>query len=237
MARTILVVDSDPQARSTLVEILENAGYRTVSADGVATATRILQEARPDLVVTEIRLDGYNGLHLIATAPEPLRAVVVTAYADPTIESDARRFGADYLTQPVDPEALLAAVARQLSRGRDEAMFAPARQWPRIDVHDVERVDLDGRPARVVNVSDGGACLELEEWRPNEHPGPVTLRRGDVEMPMYVAWERRLAAGRWLCGVQTTTESAEPWTRIVRAVLRPGDFERSGETGFDVHHG
>ena len=61
----------------------------------------MLAESQPDLLITDVRLDAYNGLHLVAMAPRPIPAIVVTGFADPSIEADARRLGADYLVKPI----------------------------------------------------------------------------------------------------------------------------------------
>lgn len=199
--------------------MLEQGGYQALLADGMPTAQRMLEDDPPDLVVTEIRLNGYNGLHLIATAPTPVRAVVVTAYADPAIERDARRLGADYLTKPVDAEALLAAVARQLSRGRSEDLFMPARQSPRTAVRGRVMVDVDGIPARICDLSDSGARLELPQSPAGTEAGRVALQSEGFAGSMYVAWERQVGATLWLCGVQVSDDDAERWRAFVSATL------------------
>jgi len=216
MAWTVLIVDPDRKARMSLKGLVERAGYRTLCAEGLPAATRLLQAQTPDILVTEIRLDGYNGLHLIAAAPEPIPAVVVTAYADPAIEMDARRFGAEYLARPVDADALLGAMARQLARGRGDTRFTPARYWPRIAVRDIILVDLAGRSAQVRNVSEGGACLDLHT---RTATGPLPLRRDDVVVTAHLAWERQIAPRRWRCGVQVTSESAARWSAIVEDII------------------
>ena len=217
MSRTVLIVDADHQARSHVAGILQCAGYRTECVGNLTTAARIVRERPPDLVITEIRLDGYNGLHLMATAERPLRAIVITSLTDPAIEVDARRFGADYLTKPVQTEALLTAVVRQLSRDLREALFVPARQWQRTVVRDIIVIDFDGRPARIRDVSDGGACLDVDHQR-GPRLGPITVRRDGVDVRMYVAWERRLSRGHWLCGLQVASESVVRWRSVVTAI-------------------
>jgi ActR/RegA family two-component response regulator len=61
---------------------------------------RSLATTPPHLLITEIRLDSYNGLHLIAMAPKPIPAIVITGYPDRAVEADARRLGAEYLAKP-----------------------------------------------------------------------------------------------------------------------------------------
>ena len=84
-------------------------------------------------------------------------------------------------------------------------------------VRDIIVIDVNGRPARVRDVSDGGACLEVDHPR-GPRLGPITVRRDGVDVRMYVAWERRLAQGHWLCGLQAASESAVRWRGIVTAI-------------------
>jgi len=49
-----------------------------LTATTVPEAMRALATTPPNLLITEIRLDSYNGLHLIAMAPKPIPAIVIT---------------------------------------------------------------------------------------------------------------------------------------------------------------
>jgi DNA-binding response OmpR family regulator len=95
--------------------LLAEAGYIAVTARSVPTAMQILTAEPPDLLIVDVRLEGYNGLHLIAMAPTPIPAIVVTGFADSVLEADARRLGADYLRKPISPSTLYALVAQRLS--------------------------------------------------------------------------------------------------------------------------
>ena len=81
--------------RAELVKLLADAGFETLTAGTVPDAMRFLSTAQPHLLITEIRLDTYNGLHLIAMAPKPIPAIVITGYPDRAVEADARRLGAE----------------------------------------------------------------------------------------------------------------------------------------------
>jgi len=114
VAFRLLVADDDPNIRRYLSKLLTGAGYDVVLAGDIPSAMHVMANHGADLLITDVRLDGYNGLHLIAMAPQPLPAIVLTGFADPTIEAEARQLGADYLLKPVEGPVLLAAVARRL---------------------------------------------------------------------------------------------------------------------------
>src|SRR5215207_3218764 len=134
MAQKILIVDDNATTRGELAKLLADAGFETMTAATVPDAMRALTATPPHLLITEIRLDSYNGLHLIAMAPKPIPAIVITGYADRAVEADARRLGAEYLSKPVAPGELYAAVQRALNTAATRGVFMPPRADPRTDV-------------------------------------------------------------------------------------------------------
>jgi CheY-like chemotaxis protein len=60
----VLVVDDDPDVRHSVCAVLESAGYRTLTAANSRDAIAQL-EARPDLVLTDMNMDGSSGLEVI----------------------------------------------------------------------------------------------------------------------------------------------------------------------------
>jgi DNA-binding response OmpR family regulator len=117
-AERILVVEDDQAALAGCVELLAAAGYAVAGAATFDEARRALRPA-PDLLITDVRLGAYNGLHLIARARAHRRhipAIVLTAFPDDVIRAEARQMGAIYLEKPVDSERLLATVARALAQ-------------------------------------------------------------------------------------------------------------------------
>jgi DNA-binding NtrC family response regulator len=112
----LLVVDDEPSVRRYFSDLLCGAGYDIVTAADIPSAMHVMAEGTADLLITDVRLDGYNGLHLLAMAPNPIPAIVVTGFPDAAVEAEARQLGADYLLKPIDPTQLLAAVARRLAR-------------------------------------------------------------------------------------------------------------------------
>src|SRR4026209_2984026 len=111
----ILIVDDNTATRGELVKLLADAGFETLTTATVPDAMRVLSTAQPDLHITEIRLDTYNGLHLVAMSPKPIPAIVITGYPDRAVEADARRLGAEYLSKPVSPGELYATIQRTLT--------------------------------------------------------------------------------------------------------------------------
>lgn len=218
MPHRILIVDDDEPTRVGLAMLLEDAGYETITASTVPAAIKLLSDARPDLLLVDIRLDEYNGLHLVAVRPEPIPAIVLTGFADPAIEADARRLGAEFLLKPIAPSVLTSLVRRVLSEGR---MGSSIRRWPRKTVMTEVRVDVDDTAARVLDVSYGGVCVEMRRGEGAGPPGAfrMFLPHADMPVPVEVVWTRRRDATTWLCGGMVADAAAASWRMVVDTIL------------------
>jgi DNA-binding NtrC family response regulator len=111
----VLIVDDDGATRRGLVQLLAQAGYDATAVGTFDEARRIIGATPPDLLITDIRLEAYNGLQLILNSPRPIPTIVITGFADPVLEAEARRGGAAYLVKPVQPLELLEVVAKKLA--------------------------------------------------------------------------------------------------------------------------
>lgn len=119
--RVLLVEDDESLRRVTQVH-LEQAGYEVATAPGAAEALTLLEKSPQDLVVTDLKMPGMSGLDLLrrikAEYPE-IVVIVLTAFG--TVESavEAMKLGAyDYITKPVQPDALRLVIGRALEHLR-----------------------------------------------------------------------------------------------------------------------
>jgi DNA-binding NtrC family response regulator len=111
----VLIVDDDGSTRRGLVQLLVQAGYDATAVGTFEEARRIISVTPPDLLITDIRLEEYNGLQLILNSPRTIPTIVITGFADPVLEAEARRGGAAYIVKPVQPLQLLEVVAEKLA--------------------------------------------------------------------------------------------------------------------------
>jgi DNA-binding NtrC family response regulator len=116
----ILIVDDDSSVRRVLQMQLSEAGYRVELAATGAEAHRIVLELHPKLVITDLRMPELDGIELLRSIRhEEIQTTVIMITAFGSIETavDAMRLGAyDYITKPIDYEALLLAVHRAMER-------------------------------------------------------------------------------------------------------------------------
>jgi two-component system response regulator HydG len=116
----VLVVDDEASARSGLEKLLKQSGYDVDSAGHGAEALAVAAEHPPDVVVTDLRMPEMDGMQLLAKLREQdpnLPVIVATALGDVGTAVAAMRAGAqDYLTKPIDIDALTMAIDRALER-------------------------------------------------------------------------------------------------------------------------
>ncbi len=112
MAKTVLVIDDDPDQRRLLERTLPTRGYQVLlAADGEA-GLALATTRRPDAIVLDVmmpRLNGFQTCRRLKAQPATahLPVVMLTAKDQPADELWAREVGADeYLTKPVEVGAL-----------------------------------------------------------------------------------------------------------------------------------
>jgi len=65
----LLIVDDDRETVDGLTELLEDAGFECDGATSFEAAIAAMRASPPDVLVTDIRLQGFNGLHLVLRRP------------------------------------------------------------------------------------------------------------------------------------------------------------------------
>jgi DNA-binding NtrC family response regulator len=136
----ILIVDDEPNVRKVLGALLEQAGYATTRGESAEQALDLVRSQDPDLVLTDLRMPGMDGLELLRRLrrdfPE-IPVVLLTAHG--TVESavEAMKRGAhDFLTKPFDKEKVLEVIAGALAhaeRARREFQ-GPLVEGPRCGI-------------------------------------------------------------------------------------------------------
>ncbi len=115
---TVLVVDDEGDVCRGIAEFLESQDFNVEIAAGGAEAVSRLEKARFDLVVSDIRMPGVDGIQLlrrIKKAWPTTEVILMTAYGSKETAIEALRLGAyDYIEKPFDVEELLNATTNCL---------------------------------------------------------------------------------------------------------------------------
>ena len=102
----ILLVNADLVALEQIGSCLSNKGHEVVAVPTFQAAKEVFRAISPDLVVADVRLEAFNGLHLAAwirfEPTLPKSPVIITHFEpEPVLEVEALRLGADFIVDPL----------------------------------------------------------------------------------------------------------------------------------------
>jgi DNA-binding NtrC family response regulator len=126
---TILIVDDERTLARAIKAYLEEAGYEAEVAGDAESALPLLASLRPDVVITDVRLPGMDGIALLTKIREfdpAISVIVMTAHGSIEGAVAAVKLGAfDYLKKPLDLEELklVADRARETSALKQELSY------------------------------------------------------------------------------------------------------------------
>jgi DNA-binding NtrC family response regulator len=118
----VLVVDDEPLQCEILKTILEAGKHEAYTASSGAEALSVAARMLPDVILTDLKMPGMDGIELLERIPEePFKPSIIIMTAHGTISSavEAVKKGAfDYLTKPLQKDPLLLTVRRAAERAR-----------------------------------------------------------------------------------------------------------------------
>src|SRR5438874_445827 len=123
MQPTILIVDDEKHTRDGLRRLLEDE-YDVYVAEDIGGAISVLERETVDLLLTDLRLSGEDGMQLIERAlkmPHPPICIMMTAYGSVDTAVEAMKRGAyDFVTKPLNLDKVEMLIARALQSRRTE---------------------------------------------------------------------------------------------------------------------
>ncbi len=128
---TVLIVDDEKNSREGLARALR-VGHEVLLAENGAKALEVLGAQSVDVVISDVRMPGMDGLTLLqramARTPQPL-CIMLTAYGSIELAVEAMRRGAyDFLTKPIDLDRLELVLKRALRSRALEAENVALRE-------------------------------------------------------------------------------------------------------------
>ena len=166
----VLVVDDDPDLLRLLQIRLAAAGYAVTPADSGERALAQLAATRPRLVVTDLRMNGMDGMALfeaIHAAHPGLPVIILTAHGTiPDAVAAVKKGVFGYLTKPFDSKELLAEIERALRAGSGASADAPPgtddQSWRRGIITRNPQMEDVLTKARLVAESDASVFITGE---------------------------------------------------------------------------
>ena len=120
IAKTILIVDDEPDIREVLGISLMDMGYLTVEAENATQAFDVFVKKQPQIVVTDIKMPGGDGIALLRKIkhenPET-EVIMITGHGDMNLAIRSLKYDAtDFITKPINVDALEIALNRALEK-------------------------------------------------------------------------------------------------------------------------
>jgi DNA-binding response OmpR family regulator len=212
----ILAIDDDEHALGGIVELLRDAGHHVTGATTYEQAKNLLALSSYDLLVTDVRLRSFNGLHLVMqsrTDYPDMGVIIITGYDEPMMELEAARYNASFVRKPIQASGFLKTVEEALARVRRQ------RRWPRKRVIGGFRVTANGHAAAVVDVSYGGLRLELPAAATLPASFDVEVAGIGLHLSVEPVWHYQSPeSGGTVCGAALSAEHS-PAARTWRAIV------------------
>ena len=118
----VLVIDDEEGIRKVLAITLQDAGYQVLTAGDGEAGLRLCAEESPQIVLTDIRMPGMDGVEVLRRIKQDrpdTEVIVVTAYEETEIAIRALQLNAsDFITKPIHNDALFVALDRAKERYR-----------------------------------------------------------------------------------------------------------------------
>ncbi|MGD8494837.1 MAG: GAF domain-containing protein [Gemmatimonadales bacterium] len=195
-AGTVLIIDDDPEVHELLRRSLVREGYRVEGAPDGASGLELGRRLEPDCIILDVRMPGMDGWSVLAALKEDDAMAEVPVVILSML--DDRRLGfalgaAEYLTKPIEAEALLATLAR----------FTSSNDAPVLVVDDEEDMrSLLGRTLRkhgwfVLEAANGRAAIEILEDDGTKVPQLIFLDLMMPEMDGFETAARLRTDARW----------------------------------------
>jgi DNA-binding response OmpR family regulator len=224
-----IVVDADLAELRKTEQALEHVGFVVMGAGSFAQAKSLLVSITPEIVIADIKLEAFNGLHLAALCAvwRPATPFIATHNIyDTVLEADAKRLSASYVVKTPNREELTRTAVELINshrRGHEAVRRSHRKLAPTSTV-----VQIAASNAEVVDVSYEGVRLKLQTpAAPADGRVPESFDIVFPEQDFSLRAARIWAAhdsqtGGWLCGADVSQSDAnqlQRWREFVDSVV------------------
>jgi two-component system, NtrC family, response regulator GlrR len=161
----VLLVDDDLEILRLISIRLTGAGYQVTALDSAEKALASLQQTRPNIVVTDLKMSGMSGMALFDAVQKinpALPVIVLTAHATVPDAVEATKRGVfGYLTKPFDSKVLLAHVERALTVSGNAAGPAEGTADWRVDIV-TRSARMEDLLSQILLVADSDASILIQ---------------------------------------------------------------------------
>lgn len=163
----VFVVDDEPSVRMAMHRALESAGMQVSVFSCAEDCLAALSRQPCDLVLTDVRMEGMDGLSLLQELRRRhpwLQVILATGYGDIPLAVAAMKAGAaSFIEKPLDRQELLAAAQSALDAG-GQSVSSPREALSHAEVQ-VLRLFLDGQTSRETAAALNRSTRTIEAHR------------------------------------------------------------------------
>lgn len=211
----VLVVDDEGANRYSVCRTLERVGYSVSEADSGEAALELVDQEDFDVVLTDIRMDGIDGVELLrrikADSPDAI-VILMTGYASLGTAVEALRLGAhDYLIKPSTSQDIRHSVQRGVERAQNLYRRRRLLETIKNDVFELTRADeqainnsltmdppedlseqiYDGSPEPNTNTMElGPLTVHTGRYQISVDEQPIDLTPTEFDLLLYLAAHR-----------------------------------------------
>lgn len=224
MAALIALVTVDTNRLRRLEKLLSDAGYVVAAVSSFAAARTLLASVTPDLLIADVQLGAYNGLHLAiySSMRQPrVPALIVHGRHDAVLENEARQLDAAFIVDPLNNPDFLDRVQTLVAESAMGA--AVTRAWPRKRTSGTVHARLQTTTARILDVSYGGLKLAFGEESDVPAEFDVTVPESGITVRAQRIWTSPApTANEFWCGAEVMAlhgGASNEWREFVDSVV------------------
>lgn len=184
----VLVVDDEGANRYSVSKTLQRVGYVVSEAASGEEALELIQKQHFDVILTDIRMPGIDGVELLRQvkeeAPDAI-VILMTAYASLGTAVEALRLGAhDYLIKPSSSQDIRQSVSRGVERAHNLKRRRTLLDAIRSDVFELSRTDVESIAPSVERAVEEAPAAEAVAELPSTSMqlGPLTVYPGRYQI-------------------------------------------------------
>ncbi len=127
--KKILLIEDDREIASTIISILEGAGYEITHASNGIEGQKLVETVKPHLIITDMmmpKMGGFPVLEFLKSLNDPPPVIMITANEGGRHKAYAEMLGvADYIRKPFAMDVLLDAVSRAIESRESNGKGTP----------------------------------------------------------------------------------------------------------------
>ncbi len=135
MREFILIVDDEPDILSTLKDVLEDEGYRTIGVTTGEEALSFIERELPDIVILDVWLEGIDGIEVLGQIKEKhpdIPVLIISGHGTIETAIKAVKLGAyDFIEKPIDLDRLLLRIEKALEESKLRREYQLLKQQQR----------------------------------------------------------------------------------------------------------